>query len=294
MKKILLCLFILFFVVGIVYAADEVKTVNSVLDSSIKTVMGKAGADIKTMCGKDYNDGDVTAYCTTCTGTSDADIACEDFEGSGECDNDGNPDEADVCRCANGWTVVEDAATFTFDATHASGFSCADKDSHALEVVKTTDNGTTYAKKTWTDTDNAYIQFYMVVKTGIRTNNNTRIAVLLSDGNGALYLVLKEASGASSLYIIYHNGSGTTTGSEQTISVGTWYRIRLTWKKSTDSNGVVKFEVDDTVVTNVTDNGSTYDTDEFRFGSSGADTDAYTIQYDNLKIDDDTMPGGCS
>ena len=68
MKKILLCLFILFFVVGIVYAADEVKTVNSVLDSSIKTVMGKAVADIKTMCGKDYNDGDVEA-CTTAVDT---------------------------------------------------------------------------------------------------------------------------------------------------------------------------------------------------------------------------------
>ena len=68
MKKILLCLFILFFVVGIVYAADEVKTVNSVLDSSIKTVMGKAVADIKTMCGKDYNDGDVES-CTTAVDT---------------------------------------------------------------------------------------------------------------------------------------------------------------------------------------------------------------------------------
>lgn len=71
-------LILLIVLIPFLLGAGEVKTVAGKADSAIANVMGKAGTGVKTMAGKDYNDGD-SAGCTT---SNDSAITITDPSGS--------------------------------------------------------------------------------------------------------------------------------------------------------------------------------------------------------------------
>lgn len=231
-----------------------------------------------------------------CDSVADSDVLCEDVESVTDCGDDAANDQ----NCRNiTWDSTETGGTVIFDAAHNGTLSCADKGTRAIQITK--DNtGSTMAgfKKSISDVDHVYVQFYLNVITSPANAAEIYIFYLTDTAtNQTVYLRLTGTATATAPTIrtVYHNGTGVTAGSAQALTTGTWYRIRVEWAKSTDTNGIVKFTVGDTVVTNVTNNGSTRQAGFYQWGNVfGNDTDVFTIQIDNIKIDDDAEPGACS
>ncbi len=293
--------YILFLLIPFLLGADEVKTVNGVSDASVKNVIGITGSTVKDCLGKTYNDGDgAVAYCTgaaTCTATTpgQCDILCEDFEGSADCGDDTANDQT----CRNEWDTTEDTGNgnvVIFDATPTNAL-CTDEGSYAAQITKgyTTSSQCGY-KLVITEKANLWVQFYMNVTTQPATTGTVMIFQLLDGSNRAVGLQLGGAD-YDWVRLSYHDGSSTVTGTTYTIAPNTWYRVQIIWNAATGggNNGTVALYVDGNEETNITTNNSTYVPDSVNFGNIGAgDTDIFTVQFDNIAVDDDTIQGACN
>jgi hypothetical protein len=235
-----------------------------------------------------------TATANHCDSTSDSDVLCEDSESTTNCGNEA----ADDSVCRNTWTVLEaSGSSVVFDASHSGTLSCTDKGSRAIQITKTetnAKNGIIIAK---TAVDTTFVQFYLNVVAENANAGEVYIAGILDgSGNGVMQLRMTGKAANPTLRLLYWNGTGWGVGAESSaLTVGTWYRIRMQYAASTDTNGIVKLYVDDAEVTSISNNGSTQQAGKYYWGNyNGGDTDTYTIQIDNIKIDDDTEPGACS
>lgn len=232
-----------------------------------------------------------------CTNTADSDVFCEDFDNPSANYCVGSSGDA---NCRNTWTTDTEGGSIDFTTAHSGTLSCGDNGSNALQLTKTTTYGVLYVRLSKVDADYAYVQFYMNLVSHNLANGAITNIFTMSDtsGNNTMHIRLNGTADANAPYIqvLYHDGSKTQGGSEKTITPGTWYRIRVQWKKSSGSNdGFVKFYVDSTAVTEVTTNNSTRQTGRFSWGlSTGPDSDEFVLQVDNIKVDDDTEPGACS
>jgi hypothetical protein len=229
-----------------------------------------------------------------CDSTSDSDVLCEDSESTTNCGNEA----ADDSVCRNTWTVREaSGSTVVFDAAHSGTLSCTDKGSRAVQITKTDTDATHGIIIAKTAVDATFVQFYLNVVAENANASEVYIAGIM-DGSGNAIMQLRMTGKAANptLRLLYYNGTGHAVGSESSaLTVGTWYKIKMQYAVSTDTNGIVKLYVDAAEVTAITNNGSTRQAARYYWGNyDGGDADTYTIQIDDIKIDDDTEPGACS
>ena len=220
-----------------------------------------------------------------CTGESDADRTCIDMEsGSAEC----------------GWSDVVGSGAISWTASHNGTFCCVDRGDNALQITYNTTDATHILRNfTPNGTDALYYQFYFnVVSEGLADGEDDPIMCTMNSAENTNFcLSLKQTSG--SLYLIskYLDGSNfwiTTSDSTNTLSTGTWYRIRMTHDTG-DSVVVYWAQCNGTAIETLL-NDTYYAQDEqyIRFGSVNASDGAHIIQYDNIKVDDDTaISEGC-
>jgi len=229
----------------------------------------------------------VAAHCASCNPGDPADIMCEDFEGTvGEgttCtwidDHDANPDHSDP------------------NATHVAGFACTDKGNYALQVDMDT-NGDQF---TYTDLGvgkpTAYYQWYMVViSEEIEDEDREELAYLsiVTDMTVmAVRMAIVQAIGGQISLRIEYREDGAFSFYEWEYTLGTWFRIGIFHDTIGD---VFELWLDGVRVVNDTDAGDKQRDPRYIGLGSQVSTavDAVVAQYDNLRVDDDTMPPACT
>ena len=245
--------------------------------------------------------GGVDNYCDSCPdATAGADLLCEDFNTGGA---------AGICS----WTVVETGGADgdinmagTPDDNPALG--CTDIDmTYAGVVTKTSANsGRAYALKDISDTDNKYVQFYVKFT-----------AWTIASGEYVNFASLKDAAGDPSVYLRVYNSSGTyklnaliyhddyisDTQFSGGITLDTWIGIRFKVLNPTGTdNDYFRWWTDLNNDGSFTDQSGGGDVatnwsrtmDRMMIGITEATTNQMTFQISGFKVDDDTMPTGCT
>lgn len=278
MKRLIFIILLLF---PLSVWGGDVSTVSGVADSSISTVSGVAGASISTVCGVNYNDGDAgtTAYCASQS------PKCDDFEGETLC-----------------YTGYDSACRFTYNAKACTGgtidFTAATPASYPCSG--TTNTGTVLFTKNSTDSTNCYVyedftagdEFWIKAYVNIATlpaSSGAVSPILSFYGSGVTLLALwldTTAGGQGRMYIRYISDDTPTYvyGGTTNVSVNTWYKITLHWKKSTGSDGVAYFKIDSTVVTNVTNHACTKQPSRYYMGVTTGNDAVATIYFDNVNV----------
>jgi len=247
--------------------------------------------------------GATTAYCTgatTCTATNpgECDLACEDMEGTSNCDTDDNPDLTANCR--NGFVATVNAGdTVNFAATAAGTYPCSKTTNTYVLDFNIAGAGATYVTKdAGAKKPIVYEQFYVYIVS--ESIGNAQMVVLAGGDEAAnlstsaytiqlyqtsdtLYLRMTyRDSGASSVYLPTANGAGNT------VTTGNWYLVTV---KYDYTNQATEFSI----------NGSSQGTGAsvynrqpqyFHVGDSGFDA-AVNFQIDNIAIDATATQGAC-
>jgi hypothetical protein len=241
-------------------------------------------------------------YCTgttTCTGTNpgSCDMFCEDYEGSSDCGGTG-----DDTYCQNTFTSVTIGSgdTLVFNGTASGVYPCSGTtNSRVMQIDVSAASRQTYAKMTLSDVSDFYVQFYFIIVAESLGDNGTMgvLEITNSDSSNVAMLYVKQVTGSLKMKLEYYNSASGTTYSADgatSLSAGTWYRIRL---RALTSAGTITFWIDDTEqITESTTFTTTRTIGALRigqtaYGSTGSA--AFTTQYDNITLDDDTMAGAC-
>ena len=214
--------------------------------------------------------------------SSDADVLGESFEG------------AEAGYDNSGWSETEaGGSSIDPNASHSGTLSCTDKCVHAVAVVFDGSNAT-YTEKSHTAKSTAHTQVNLNVVSESLANSDSQILFSVRSGAGdgliAVYLY-QHTDGVLKLRLYYRNDSnawtqfGTDSGA---ITAGNWYRVAITWV----NGGTGRLYVDGTEIGSGFATCDSEDQTAVRLGSSAV-TETVTFQIDNLKIDDDTLPGAC-
>jgi hypothetical protein len=213
--------------------------------------------------------------------TSDADVLGESFEG------------AEAGYDNSGWSETE-AGSSSVDpnVSHSGTLACTDKCSHAIEVVFDGSNSG-YTVKTFTGESTLYNQFYIrVASEGLANEDSQAIVSGRGSTDNPLWVVYfyQHTDGTYRFSLSYRNTSDTLTSyaSLATVAVGTWYRVRVTWV----NNGTGHFYADGDEIGAGFSTCDTEDQAAFRIGASTV-AETITYQVDNVKLDNDEMPGAC-
>jgi len=289
MKKLFIIL-VLLLIPHLSYA--DVDTLEGMAIDDTTTIEGLAGASA--IEGQTITSGAVD-HCTSCTGVADADVLCEDFEGSYLCTN------------GNAWTEDTTEGTVNEDAAHAVALAaCTDEGSKALQIdwdADTSTGGALYTKSyDWgAGNDAAYVKFYVLFVDWPALDADEEYCEFFSlyhtdDTRLIMRVTYEDTPDPDEVYIDirYYNGAAyASLYGNIPLSTGVWYKIELTAISSTQT---ITLDIDD--VQEVTDSGNMHDVDfdEIWFGdpSAVAACSNMTIQIDNVKVDDDTIPGDCS
>jgi hypothetical protein len=231
---------------------------------------------------------DVTDMCSSCPdAAAGADICCEDFEGTGYV-------------CSN-WDAYFDVDP---DNTPTGSWTCNETNSQNLEVLfEEYDRLTRYLH----NTSPTYAVWYFKVTAESLNNGGYTYIGVGRDQDDSLYVYFfrmeQDSSGNLFFSISQRNDSNgytnKTVGSGPTFyTLGDEVRVRVahdatagsgtsTWyvKVGSASEDTIAFTEDETD-----------DNEHFghvQFGYQDTQTD-YTIEYDFIRFDDDTMPAACS
>lgn len=226
----------------------------------------------------------VADYCASCDAVADADLFCEDFEGAETITNDG------TCAVCASWTATETGEGVVTCAAHSGTLGCDDLGSFALNSYGSDDEA--YIRRTWTDTNSFHTIFYFnFVTDNIDASGGDKTLVYFKlEGDASqraiLYLIKRQADNSLDSALDYVTGS---TSHDTNMSAGTWYQIEISY---TFAN--LSVWINDVLVHSV--NPDDLDTDAAYYGlkDDGTATGNNTIQIDNIKADDDTLPTGCS
>lgn len=229
--------------------------------------------------------------CSSCPSDSDeADVLCEDFDETGA-----------LCS----WTEsVEGTNTYDDDNSHGGTYSCNDKGPYDLLVDWTYGQGNALAYIGTSTESHAYVMVdFRVVSSSLDASSERFALLALSNEGDTCVRVWLTYDGSKLILETYHyDGSSydTTSGSTE-ITIGTWYTMTIEWS----SGSLVELKLD-TVAggspsTEVSDSSSigTRNVNRIYLGAVNAwndDTeagDAVSVEFDRLKIDDDTMPSQC-
>lgn len=215
--------------------------------------------------------------------TIDADILAEGFEGAySGYDN-------------SGWTETIAGGTSDVDpdTAHPGTLACTDKCNHALKIVFDGTNQATSASAAFTAQSTLYTQFYLYI--GAEGLADTDVQYFIGARNTASGTVWRvglyqAAGGQLQLKLGYYPepGSPSDYGTLSNVSVETWYRVAVKWVVG----GASKFYVDGVEV-GAGFTGGTASIDYISLGWHVAPDETMTVYFDNLKVDNDTMPGAC-
>ena len=234
--------------------------------------------------------GAVAVHCADgCTSEPDADWLCEDS----------SDDAGDGKLCT--WTDTAGSGAIDWKATHVGTFSCTDKGTYALSITTHADGTVRVRHDTGSEKEPMYIQFYFAID-----------AESLANTERSQILTTKKANFVEKIRLsIYQDGSGnlvlqvqyamlgtldTTVYSTKTLSLDTWYRIRI---GLTDADlDVAISDWDGSNNEAVVDSVDSLDGVGSRYidvGASGGGEGVITVQFDNIKMDDDTaITTGCT
>lgn len=234
-----------------------------------------------------------------CTDTSDADITCEDFEGSTAC-GDG---VHSVCR--NTYTVTTNGAnnTVDFDASPSGSMPCTDVGSNVMVIdVDTTGAGNhAYVYYNRGSTGTFYVEFWIYITDEGLGNGNEEVIVVLTtginpDSNQSVTIKLKQKADTTLRFLGgRYTGAMTDDEGGTVITTAAWYGIRFKFINNTADTGW-QWWVNYADAT-WTDEGAGTTGDRapqyLHFQTKDAQ---YTmnLEFANIKMDDDTMPGDCA
>ncbi len=229
------------------------------------------------------------AYCSSCTGTTDADVICDGFE---------NTD------CI--WTDTDGGSACTIDHsnTATAGIGCTDAETKSLLFTKTA----AASQNCYSTVDagaakaSLFIQFYINPIAVPPSDTNAVEIVWVSTVAGGtdrcFQLKLKNNATANNFVVDYWNGSGYNTWTGSTAyTTSTWYPVRLEWVSGTSMKIYVDWNNDGVYTTELEDTTTigTRSCQYISFASNmSAVSYAVTVEYDNIKIDDDTRPTACT
>lgn len=232
-----------------------------------------------------------TSWCdSTCTGSTGANIFCEDFESNQTCVASGDTN----CRCA--WTEASmTGGTADYNVSAPGTYPCSGTtNNYVMKLDKTNDTSTrVQVTRAWTATNGINVKFWLYVGAeGLANSGQIEIIRLNGAGyqlvNGYLY---KTSGGQLQIGGRYRtdNVPSYSTAQFTNVSTGVWYKISISYNVS----GAVSFTVDSTSVFNNT-TASTQTVDTFGLGTPSNDTETFTLYVDNIKLDSSSMPGDCS
>ena len=238
----------------------------------------------------------VDNFCDSCPdATAGADLLCEDLSAG---DADG------LC----GWTVSETGGADgdinmagTPDNDPALG--CTDiVMTYAAVVTKTSANsGSAFAYKDISDTENKYDQFYIKFTAWDIATTEFVIFNSLKDATGdpSVWLRVENNAGTYRLnMLIYDDDYIADVGA--TITLDTWIGIRwLVTNPAGTADDYFQWWDDENNDGTFVDRGSvatnwTLTMDRMMLGITEATTNKATFQISGFKVDDDTMPTGCT
>jgi len=224
----------------------------------------------------------ITVACAECP-SSDGDIACESFEGEGYfCSSPGWSEVTTVC--ASGWPKE--------DAAHSGTLACTDKGSQALEIKYGSSDGYCHSQLSTSGAQsNGYLQYYL---NGVTVTGYSRVMQGSVNADMSLPCMFVRVNLSGSDYTIraeYINTSDSWAGgTSSAFALNTWHRVRIQWNSATS---IFKLWVDDSLVLDASDMKTTCTPRYFSFGTGSTRTENDIVQFDNIKFDDDTMPGAC-
>jgi hypothetical protein len=276
MKKLLIILAILS-ITTYAHALEPIDFSQPIARMSVGIVGGGAAA--------------ATSFCTTCTGTSDADILCESFE---------NTD------CSAQWSDYGHNGTscvITHSASATSGTGCTDAGTKSMKFTHGFAYQDCYSSLTLgAAKDTVKFKFHVNLNS-VSWNLDTSIdgVRLINAGGGTTCIGFYPAkSGANTIFhMVYWNGSGYTDVNGGTnITAGTWYPVQIEYVKDTSLFVKVDYNNDGTYETTEINNATpgSLQCDTIVWGTSrgGSQADAATIEFDQIKVDDDTTPTSCA
>ncbi len=232
-----------------------------------------------------------TAASTCNTPPAQCDGICEDFEGAVACGDSVHS------NCRSGYSVVSTNTTIDFNAVPAATNLCTGTiSSNSFQISADAASAGGYVRKTGFSLASAYIQFYLTVTAENFSDGQAGWFFAPSGGNGIIfYIRFLDVSNSLKLIIGYrnpaHNAVNSSTGAT-TIALNTMYRINIFF----DSLGNITLKINGMPEITVTD----LDTDtyppltSFYLGPIGTTANTYTMQIDNITIDDDTEPSACN
>jgi hypothetical protein len=242
-----------------------------------------------------------TAFCTaatTCTATNpgQCDVYCEDFDNptshscyasyDNNCWNTGS-----YLTCAGAGDSID------FTSTASGTYPCANTtNTNVMLITVSAAARACYHRMSLTG-PTAWTQLYFNVSTGTFGSDGNLVpivSVLDTSGNKVCEIRVTRISGAGDIHIQakYYNSSDvdTTVSSTTTVlSVGTWYRLNM----NHDNAGNAVIKINGTTEITIADLTTTRAVGRWKFGPDGENSIAYTLQLDNITIDDDTEPGVC-
>jgi hypothetical protein len=281
-KRFFLTLLILLFTSVALGADLDTFEATAINDSS--TIEGKAG--LSAIEGQTIES--VTLFCADgCTGEADADIKCEDNEGSETIANDGSD-----ARCS-GWTAVESGGGTVTQAAHSGTFSCSDKGDKALNTAGWNENA--YISQGFTDVNDFYNIFYINFATdNITTGGSDKTLGFykaLDDGSTEFSLsFLKDDTDQSLGFQLQYEQSGTKWAqNDYGITANTWYQIEISYVATN-----LTVLINGNSLFNKTVDNAQVDVVQYGMNNLGDAGGNNVIQIDNMKEDDDTLPGACA
>jgi hypothetical protein len=274
MKRILqtiLCLLLLFSLTTGAMSEDKLAWLNVATGVGSSTPSAVAGA------------------CSACPSDSDGgDLLCEDFEGTGN-----------LCTL----TENNDSNVLDDDYSHGGTYDCDDKGSQALRAYDADFQfNDTYMLKGFTSNANVYARTdFRFVQTDMAASEGVTFFALNGPTNIPVRIYLYNNAGTWILRSNHYNGVDyTNTNGTTAITLGTWYTMTVLWESGSELRislgeigGPLNEEIDPATIG--TNNVNTVYFGIMGSWTTGLESGEYIeIEYDNVKVDDDTMPGPCN
>ena len=238
-----------------------------------------------------------SSICSACTPGDPTDIFCEDFEGSVD-----PPDSSAWCT----WVESVDGTNTVTVVSHSGTWSSctsAEKGSDAVKMTVVGAQGETASIRTSRSQDLLYQSFYWTWDedaTNILDDGDwVSIYTVERAGPGLLYKVsVLNSGGVNYIYCNYTHSGGTKGFSTGITPVDNQiYHIQVEWHRNTEDG----FQIWIDSVNKGDTSGLTtldYETAYIHLGSTTSHSsigtgDDFTMTFDMLEVDNDTMPTGC-
>ena len=228
------------------------------------------------------------AFCADgCTLEPDADLFCEDA----------SDDAGDGKLCT--WSDNAGAGSINWQASHSGTFSCTDKGTYALQLGYSGGGATYVAWDNGSETNSLYgVIYFNITAESISAGENVWIVKGLDEAgpSSSFTIGVQDVSGTLRAYTEYRDAGSwpSATASSHSITVGAWYRLRFSFVDESNFSAWIADQDGSNEEQFVNDSLSNSRSVRHIYLGTGDNADAAaTIQIDNTKFDDDTMPGYC-